>query len=141
LLSDTQLLREIRLQAITDKVYENGFGADGERFQDTKDRFSKLIAEIRPYHSTSRKDSDFYHLFRSIEAVPVCYADLHRQCHIDGRIYDAMQYALSLSLGQYHRLKSLNRITHTDYGVIVNARYDPELGLLVDEPDYSDVLV
>jgi CRISPR-associated endonuclease/helicase Cas3 len=42
LLSDTPLLHESRLQEITDKVYENGFGADREKFLDTKERFSKL---------------------------------------------------------------------------------------------------
>lgn len=47
----------------------------------------------------------------------------------------------SLSLGQYHKLRNLNRITQTDHGLIVNVRYDPELGLLVDEPDHSDALV
>ena len=141
LLSDTPLLHENRLQEITDKIYENGFGADGDKFRDTKDRFSKLIAEIVPYHLTSRKDSNFYNLFRSIEAVPACYADPYRQCHADGRIYDAMQYVLSLSPGQYHRLKNLNRITQTDYGLFVNARYDPELGLRADEPDHGDSLV
>lgn len=121
LLSDTQLLHVDRLQKITDKVYENGFGADGEKFQDTMDRFSRLIGELVPYHSTSRKDSEFYRIFRSIEAVPACYADLNRQCHLDGRIYDGMQYVLSLALRQYHKLKNLNRITQTDYGLIVNA--------------------
>jgi CRISPR-associated endonuclease/helicase Cas3 len=141
LLSGTPLLHEIRLQEITDQVYENGFGADSEKFQDTKDRFSKLIEDIVPYHSTERRDSDFYRIFRSIEAVPACFADRYRQCHLEGRIYDAMQYVLSLSLGQYHRLKGLNRITQTDYGLVVNARYDPDLGLLVDEPDHSDALV
>lgn len=52
-----------------------------------------------------------------------------------------MQYVLSLSLGQYYKLKNRNWITPTDYGLVVNARYDSELGLLVDEPDYSDALV
>jgi hypothetical protein len=52
-----------------------------------------------------------------------------------------MQYILSLPPGQYHKLKSLNRITPTDYGIVVNARYDPELGLLVDEPDHSNAVV
>jgi CRISPR-associated endonuclease/helicase Cas3 len=91
--------------------------------------------------STDRKDSDFYQIFRSIEAVPACYADPYRPCHLDSRIYDGMQYILSLSLGQYHKLKNLNRITQTDHGIIVNARYDPEPGLLVDEPDHGDALV
>jgi CRISPR-associated endonuclease/helicase Cas3 len=94
-----------------------------------------------PYHSTSRKDSDFYRIFRSIEAVPARYATPFMQCHDNGRIYDAMQYVLSLSLGQYHKLKNLNRITQTDHGLIVNARYDPELGLLADESDHSESLV
>jgi CRISPR-associated endonuclease/helicase Cas3 len=141
LLAETPLLHESRLQEIKDKVYVNGFGADGEKFVDTKDRFSKLIGEIVPYHSTSRKDSDFYRIFRSIEAVPACYAAPYMQCHDDGRIYDAMQYVLSLSLGQYYKLKSLNRISETGHGLIVNARYDPELGLLADEADHGDVLV
>jgi CRISPR-associated endonuclease/helicase Cas3 len=141
LLTAISILHENRLQEITDKVFENGFGADGEKFLDTKDRFSKLIEEIVPYRSTSRKDSDFYRIFRSIEAVPACYAAPYTQCHIDGRIYDAMQYVLSLSLGQYHKLKNLNRISETDHGLIVNARYDPELGLLIDKPDHGDAIV
>jgi CRISPR-associated endonuclease/helicase Cas3 len=103
--------------------------------------FSTIIGELVPYHATSRKDSDFYRIFRSIEAVPACYANSFRQCHDDSRIYDAMQYVLSLSLGQYHKLKNLNRISETDHGLIVNARYDSELGLLADEPDHSDTLV
>jgi hypothetical protein len=52
-----------------------------------------------------------------------------------------MQYVLSLFLDQYHKLKKLNRIAATEHGLIVNARYDPELGLLVDEPDHGDSLV
>lgn len=52
-----------------------------------------------------------------------------------------MQYVLSLSLGQYHKLKGLNRISETDHGLIVYARYDPEPGLLADEPDHSNALV
>jgi CRISPR-associated endonuclease/helicase Cas3 len=141
LLLENPLLHESRLQEITDKVYENGFGAEGEKFRDTKDRFLKLIEELMPYHSTSRKDSDFYKIFRTVEAVPACYADPFLRCHNDGNIYDAMQYVLSISLGQYHKLKNLNRISQTDHGLIVNARYDPELGLLIDEPDHSNDLI
>lgn len=141
LLSDLSLLDERRLQEITDKVYEDGFGANGERFLDTKERFSKLIEEMIPYHSTSRTDSDFYRLFRSIEAVPACYADSYLECLKDGRIYDAMQYILSLSLGQYHKLKNMNWISETKYGPIVYTRYNPELGLIVDEPDYGNNMI
>jgi hypothetical protein len=52
-----------------------------------------------------------------------------------------MQYVLSLSLGQYHKLKNLNRITQTEHGLKLHARYDPELGLLADEPDHGDAVV
>jgi len=54
------------------------------------------------------------------------------------RVYDAMQYFLSMPLGQHHKLKNLNRITRTDPGLIVNARYDPEPGLRAGEPAHSD---
>lgn len=141
LLFETPLLHESRLREITDKVYENGFGAEGEKFRDTKDRFLKLIEELMPYHSTSRKDSDFYKIFRTVEAVPACYADPFLRCHDDGNIYDAMQYVLSISLGQYHKLENQKHFSQTDHGLIVNARYDPELGLLIDEPDHSNDLI
>jgi hypothetical protein len=52
-----------------------------------------------------------------------------------------MQYILSLPPGQYHRLKNLHRITQTDHGLIVHARYDLELGLLADKPDHSDSII
>jgi hypothetical protein len=57
------------------------------------------------------------------------------------KIYEGMQYVLSLSLGQFQKLKKLNRITATEHGLIVNAWYDSELGLLVGEPDHSDAIV
>jgi len=77
----------------------------------------------------------------SIETVPASHSASYRQCHLDGRIYEGMQYVLSLSLGQFHKLKKLNRIAATEHSLIVNARYDSELGLLADEPDHSDALV
>jgi len=100
LLSAIEVLYETRIQEITDKVYESGFGADRNKFLDTKERFSKIIEDIVPYHSTDRKDSDFYNLFRSIETIPSCHSASYRQCPPSGRIHDGMQYVLSLSLGQ-----------------------------------------
>ncbi|OPY38179.1 MAG: hypothetical protein A4E35_00601 [Methanoregula sp. PtaU1.Bin051] len=35
----------------------------------------------------------------------------------------------------------LKRVTRIDHGLIVNARYDPELGFLADEPDFSNAMV
>ena len=139
-LSGLDLLHENLLQAITDKVYYDGFGSKEQEFEETKRLFKHLISEQQPYCSTNRSESEFYHLFRSVEAIPVCYAAEYDECINSGKIYDAMKYVLPLTLGQYHKLKSEDRIGENHDRIVIDARYDPEEGLLINQRDISPSL-
>jgi len=134
-LNSIDLLHENLLQQITDNVYSDGFGAQETEFKETKELFSKLINDLQPYTSKKRSESEFYNLFNSIEAVPLRYAAEYDECIRSGRIFDAMSYIVPLSLGQYHKLKFENRVEQDKERIIIDARYDNEIGLILDKRD------
>jgi len=135
LLSALDLLHESLLQDITDKVYDDGFGSQEQEFSETQTLFRHLIEEQQPYCSSKRSESDFYRLFSAVEAVPLYYAAAYDECIQFGRIYDAMKYIVPLTLGQYHKLKSENRVSENKDRIVIDAKYDTETGLLIGERD------
>ncbi len=137
LLSGLDLLHENLLQDITDKVYDDGFGSQETEFNETQTLFLHLIDEQQPYCSSNRSESDFYRLFSAVEAVPLCYAAVYDECIQSGRIYDAMKYVVPLTLGQYHKLKSENRVSENKERIVIDAKYDMETGLLIGQRDPS----
>lgn len=134
-LGDLDLLHEWVLQDITDKIYRNGFGNDEKLFRDVRKTFPRVIEEIIPFSDAERTDDDFYRLFNSFEVVPEKFRTDYLDHIQAGDFYGAMQYTLPLSRGQYHRLKEEGRISTTEGMLFVNARYDSDLGLLVEERD------
>jgi CRISPR-associated endonuclease/helicase Cas3 len=141
LLSGLDLLHENLLQDITDKVYDDGFGPKEAEFEETQRLFLHLIDEQQPYCSTNRSESEFYRLFNAIEAVPLCYAAAYDECIQSGKIYDAMKYVVPLTLGQYHKLKSENRVSENKERIVIDAKYDTETGLLLSQRDPSAMTV
>ncbi|KUK73062.1 CRISPR-associated helicase Cas3' [Methanobacterium sp. 42_16] len=134
-LGDLELLHEWVIQDITDKIYRNGFGNDEKLFRDVRRTFSRVIEGIVPFSNSDQAEADFYRLFNSVEAVPERFRTDYLDSIQAGDIYRAMQYTLPLSRGQYHRLKGEGRISKTEGMLFVNARYDSDLGLLVEERD------
>jgi CRISPR-associated endonuclease/helicase Cas3 len=135
LLSGLDLLHENLLQEITDNVYQDGFGSQEAEFKETQTLFLHLIHEQQPYSSTKRSESDFYRLFSAVEAVPLKYAAEYDDCIHTGQIYDAMKYVLPLTLGQYHKLKSEDRVSENKDRIVIDAKYDTETGLLIGQRD------
>ena len=126
-------------QDITDKVYDDGFGSQESEFNETQTLFHHLIEEQQPYCSSKRSESDFYRLFSAVEAVPLGYAAAYDECIQSGRIYDAMKYVVPLTLGQYHKLKSEDRASENKDRIVIDAKYDPEIGLLIGQRDHSSM--
>lgn len=58
-----------------------------------------------------------------------------------GKIYDAMKYVVPLTLGQYHKLKSENRVSENKERIVIDAKYDTETGLLLSERDPSATIM
>lgn len=134
-LSNIELLHEWLIQAAVDKIYKDGFGGREKEFKDIRNIFSQVIDEIVPFENADRSESEFYRLFNSIEAVPEAFRTDYIKSIKAGDVYGAMQYTLPLGIGQYHRLKSENRISISEGMLFVNAKYDPKLGLLTEKRD------
>ena len=141
LLSCLDLLHENLLQDITDKVYNDGFGSAEADYLETLRLFHHIIEDMQPYSSSTRTDSDFYRLFSAVEAVPIRYAAVYDECLQSGRIYDAMKYVVPLTLGQYHKLKSEERVSENKDRIVIDAKYDTEMGLVIGERDPSVTIV
>ncbi|HNX17328.1 MAG TPA: CRISPR-associated helicase Cas3' [Methanoregula sp.] len=141
LFSGLDLLHENLLQDITDQVYDDGFGSKEAEFTETQHLFLHLVEEQQPYCSSSRSESDFYRLFSAVEAVPFRYAATYDECIQSGKIYDAMKYVVPLTLGQYHKLKSENRVSENRDRIVIDARYDTDTGLLIGERDPAATII
>jgi CRISPR-associated endonuclease/helicase Cas3 len=133
-LNNINLLYEDAVSSAVDRVYSEGFGKKQEEFDQTKNLFEKIIKNIIPFQNSNRKESDFYKLITSVEAVPACFKKEYMNQIQNGQIFEAMQYCLQISTNQYHRLLKEDRIDY-DHMVFVNAKYDTSLGLLIDQSD------
>ena len=93
-----------------------------------------------PFKNSNRKESEFYDLFDSIEAVPELYRSEYLDCIENKRIFDAMRYCLRLTNGQYHKLLNEGRIDYEKI-IFVNTKYDTKLGLLIDEVEQDEKII
>jgi len=139
-LASVDLMHETMLHNIVNDVYGNGFGKNQKLFDETKERFKEIIDNIAPFKGSHFKESDFYNLFNSIEAVPSNFKSEYQKCINEGRIFDSMQYTLQLTTGQYYRLLGEDRV---DYDVdcrqlFIDAKYLRVMGLLIDEPYFEN---
>lgn len=139
-LSIIDLLFEHKLYGAVNRVYVNGFGDKKKEFQETKKLFKQVIDAIVPFKNSSRDESDFYNLFNSIEVVPEVYRTAYLTAIDERRIFDAMQYCLQLTNGQFNKLLKNGQI---DFGkkIFVNAKYDSDLGLLINEKEESTNII
>lgn len=138
-LNDIDLLFEHKLYDAVNEAYTNGFGKNKKEFENTKTLFKQLIDNIEPFKNSNRKESDFYNLFNAIEAVPEIYRSEYLDSIKNNKIFDSMQYCLQLTNGQYYKLLKEGRIDFEKM-VFVNAKYDPELGLLINEIEENNII-
>jgi CRISPR-associated endonuclease/helicase Cas3 len=139
-LSDFDLLYEHKLYDAVNSVYAKGFGDKRDEFEDTRTLFKQIIDDIMPFKNSNRKESEFYDLFDSIEVVPALYRSEYLDCIENKRIFDAMQYCLRLTNGQYRKLLNEGRVDY-EKKIFVNAKYDAKLGLLIDEVERDENII
>lgn len=139
-LSDFDLLSEHKLYDAVNDVYANGFGDKRDGFEDTRILFKKIIDDILPFKNSNRKESEFYDLFDSIEVVPSLYRGEYLDCIENKKIFEAMQYCLRLTNGQYRKLLNEGRIDYEKI-IFVNTKYDTKLGLLIDEVEQDENII
>jgi len=138
-IKDGEELNQIRVFELVEQVYANGYNAEEQaKFDSVTASFNNVVANLFPFDDSPDKDL-FYDLIKSIEVVPGrANEDAYRQAREDKRHFDAVKYLCSLSFGQRAKLNKLERIERRldNQGEpywFVDAVYDSELGLLLDE--------
>ncbi len=137
-LKDINILQETKVQEIVNEVYKEGYSENELKIlKDVSENFLKFYQSNVPFLDAQKKESDFYNLFKSVEVIPSIFWDEYLNEIEEKRFFEAMKYKLSISLGQYAYLKNEGRVTSTNNGIIVDAVYDNELGLLIREQTTS----
>lgn len=127
------ILNESKIQSLINNVYKNGYSEKEQRIlKEVSENFRSFYRSNVPFIESNKRESDFYSLFKSVEVLPLCFYDEYMNEIENKRFYEAMKYILPTSLNQYMYLLRNNRISKTDNGVVVNAVYDDERGLLID---------
>lgn len=138
ILKDINILQETKVQEIVTEVYKEGYSENELKiFKDVSKNFYKFYQSNVPFIDAQKKESDFYNLFKSVEVIPSIFWDEYLNEIEEKRFFEAMKYKLSISLGQYAYLKKEGRISNTENGTIVDAIYDNNLGLLIDQSENS----
>ncbi len=134
-LKKVNLLKESKIQEILDDIYGDGYSEkDQETFDMVKNSFVKVTNWLVPF--INNPNNDFYKLFNSIEVVPIKYREEYLEKIENNEYYEAMGYCLSISEGQYYKMKKLENIEEVDKHLFINVKYDSQLGLLLsDEED------
>ena len=133
-LKNVDLLKESKIQEILDDIYGMGYAADDQEiFDDVKSAFNNVVSDLVPFINNSKKD--FYNMFNSFEVVPIKYRDEYLEKLDNKEFFDAMGYCLSISKGQFHKMKNENNIEEINRNYFINIKYDSELGLLLSDEE------
>lgn len=129
-----EILNESKIQSLIDDVYKNGYSEEEQRvLKEVSENFQSFYRSNVPFIDSNKEEDNFYSLFKSVEVLPLCFYDEYMNEIENKRFYEAMKYILPISLNQYMYLLKNDRISKTDNGVVVDAVYDNELGLLIDK--------
>ncbi len=140
-LKSVDILNEYEIQSLVDSVYENGYDEkEKDIIRKVSESFKALSEANVPFVDVNKKESDFYKMFDNVEVIPSCFFDEYMSEIENKRYFEAMKYILSISLYQYNILKSKNRISRTDYGIMADVDYDKELGLIIKTEEEAEIL-
>lgn len=136
LLSKESVLGESRIQELVDEVYSSGYqGSDLESFEKVKKIFPKFYSKIVPFINEKENEDEFYDLYQSVEVVPDQFKLEYLEEIENKRYFEAMKYVVSISVGQYKKLKTNNQIQIESDTIFASVDYNSELGLLLNSED------
>ena len=141
ILDNFDILEESKIQGIIDEVYGGCYDLkDQEIFDNVRHSFNELSKDIVPFINYA-ENKTFYNLFDSREVVPQKFREEYLEKINNNQYYEAMSYCLSISKGQFFKLKNENNLdfdenTHTYF---IDIKYDSECGLKLSEEE-SNIL-
>jgi CRISPR-associated endonuclease/helicase Cas3 len=131
-------LSERRVGALINHVYEIGYNdREAHLFTDVTRAFEAVLRSLRPFEESEDKD-EFWDLIKSVEVVPARFVGDYLAQRDARQYFEAIRYLANLSLPQGQKLRHSDRLHfHRDNSGdgywLADARYDDELGLLIDE--------
>ena len=127
---------------MVNEVYKDGYNEEESKIiKDVSENFRQFYENNVPFIDIHKKDSEFYNLFKSVEIVPSDFFDEYVKEIENRRFFEAMKYILPISLKQYNYLKREERVSKSYYGIMVEAVYNSELGLQIqEEPNENNFL-
>ncbi|CUS90469.1 hypothetical protein JGI13_01850 [Candidatus Kryptonium thompsonii] len=102
-------------------------------FEETKESFLRLRSSIVPMFKNPINEEDFNSLTGFVEVVPSYYEDDYLSAYEEGNYFDTVKFYLPLAYSQFFKLAKMGQIYKRQPTVFCRAKYDKELGLLVDE--------
>ncbi|EKF84799.1 CRISPR-associated helicase/endonuclease Cas3 [Methanobacterium formicicum] len=137
-LEKVDVLNEALIQKLVDEIYSEGYvGKDKEEFDLVQKHFAAFNRRIVPFINDNESEMEFYSLFQSYEVVPFKYKLEYLGEIESGRYFEAMSYFLSISVGQFKKLESENRVDFDKKTYFVDAEYDEKIGLMLDKEEDS----
>jgi hypothetical protein len=131
-------LTERRVIDLINHVYHTGYNEKETRtFAEVTRAFEAVIKSLRPFDESEDKN-DFWELIKSIEVVPVRFVGDYLAQRDARQYFEAIRYLTNLSFPQGQKLRHSDRLRflkdNTGDGYwLADAKYDDELGLLIDE--------
>lgn len=132
--ADGLKLNETVIAEMVERVYCDGYNSEEEQtFQTVSTSFERVIGALIPFEDSDDND-EFYELIRSLEVVPRRFESEYLVCKEKKAHFDAMHFIASISFGQGAKLRKGSRLDRRSDGYLVaDARYDDDLGLMIDE--------
>jgi len=119
------------------QVYRDGWTTkEHKRFEQARSAFQTVLQSMRPLHHAPEGEEQFYEMFQGAEVLPHCFYAEYEAHRAEKRYLLATQLLVPIPLGTFWMLNNAGRLTLLKDGVLmVDAAYDPELGLMPREVD------
>jgi CRISPR-associated endonuclease/helicase Cas3 len=131
-------LAERHVADLIDRVYAEGYNNKETRiFDEVTHAFEGVLKSLRPFDESVERD-EFWELIKSIEVVPVRFVRDYIRQRDEKQYFEAVRYMTNLSFPQGQKLRRSDRLQYMRDDVgdgywLADARYDDELGLLINE--------
>lgn len=119
------------------QTYRSGWTErEQKRFDDVRTAFQTVLKALRPLHKAPEGEKEFYNLFQNVEVLPRGLYDEYEGHMREKRYLLAQQLLVPIPIGTFHALSKDDKVQRLKDGVLmVDAAYDPGLGLLPEEVD------
>lgn len=137
------MLSEKRVIELFENVYASGYNQkEQEEFQRAWISFDGVIKSLLPFDE-QENDEEFWELIRSLEVVPIKFETEYIGCITEKRFFEAMRLLATISFGQGAKLRQTERLLFRKDNKywVADAKYDDELGLIIDERESSYNLI